>query len=192
MLIRLQLGSTSDAKESTKSAVEPVVTPARRAPPHHRAFRDWLELNRSRFAHPVQLRKRRGHWAEFSFAGVHPAISGSLTESGLSVFAKYQGDTWDILFDNDAYPKKVRQGYVCRECLPGYQKLFESRKALWAEHLFEALLKWVNEDLARAQWLVLQATPPEYSWALLAETKPEPAQAKDPEDRSVTLVIPLR
>ena len=192
MLIRLQLGSTADASESTKTPVEPVVTPARRALAHHRAFRDWLELNRSRFAYPVQLRKRRGHWVEYSFAGIHPAISGGLTASGLSVWAKYQGDTWDFLFDNDAYPKKVRQGYVCRECLPGYQKLFESRKALWAEHLLEALLKWVNEDLARAQWLVLQATPPEYSWALLAETKPEPAQAKDPEDRSVTLVIPLR
>jgi hypothetical protein len=81
---------------------------------------------------------------------------------------------------------------VCRECLPEYKKLFVSREALWADHLFEALLNWVNEKLARAQWLVLHATPPEYSWALLAETKPESAPAKDSEDRSVTIVIPLR
>jgi hypothetical protein len=192
MLIRLQLGSTTDASESAKGLVEPTIIPRRKARPHHRAFHDWLELNRSRFAHPVQLRKRRGHWAEYSLAGVHPAISGSLTESGLSVWAKYQGDTWDFLFDNDAYPKKVRQGYVCRECLPGYQKLFECREALWAEHLFEALLNWVNETMARAHWLVLEGIPGEYSCARLAETKPELAAAKDPEDRLVTIVIPLR
>jgi len=67
-----------------------------------------------------------------------------------------------------------------------------SREALWADHLFETLLDWVNEKLARAQWLVLEAIPGEDSYALLAETKPEPAQAKDSEDRSVTIVIPLR
>jgi hypothetical protein len=81
---------------------------------------------------------------------------------------------------------------VCRECLPGYQKHFVSREALWADHLFEALLTWVNEKLAQAQWLVLEGIPGEYSTALLAETKPELAQAKGPEDRLVTLVIPLR
>ena len=192
MLIRLQLGLTGDASESTKNPVEPILATPRRARPHHRAFRDWLELNRARFAHPVELHKKPGHWAEFSFAGIHPAISGSLTESGLRVSAKYQRDCWDFLFDNDAYPKKVREGYVCRECLPGYQKLFVSRAALWADHLFEALLNWVNETLARAHWLVLEGTPGEYSSAVLVDAKPEPAPAKNPEDRSVTIVIPLR
>jgi len=192
MRIRLQLGSTADANESTKSLVEPIVTTPRRARPHHRAFRDWLDLNRSRFAHQVEFHKKAGHWADYSFAGIHPAISGTLTEFGLSVWAKYQGDCWDLLFDTDAYPKKVPEGYVCTQCLTEYKKLFVSREALWADHLFETLLEWVNEKLARAQWLVLEAIPGEYSYALLADTKPEPAQAEDSEDRSVTIVIPLR
>lgn len=191
MLIRLQLGSTA-ANESTKNLVEPIVSTRRRARPHHRAFRQWLDINRPRFAHPVELHEKPGIWAEFSFAGIHPAISGSLTESGLCVSAEYQGECWDLLFDNDAYPKKVPEGYVCRECLPEYKKLFVSREALWADHLFEALLTWVNEKLAPAQWLVLEGTPQEYSYARLAETKPEPAPAKGPEDRSVSIVIPLR
>jgi hypothetical protein len=192
MLIRLQLGLAADAKAGTKASVEPIVPPLRRARPHHRVFHDWLDGNRSRFAHPVELQKKPGQWGKYSFAGIHPAISGSLTESGLNVSAEYQGECWDLLFDVDAYPKKVPEGYVCRECLPGYQKLFVSRSDLWADHLFERLLNWVNEELSRAQWLVLEAIPPEYSWAHLAETRPELAQAKDSEDRSVTIVIPLR
>jgi hypothetical protein len=192
MLIRMQLGSSVDENGSTKTPVEPIAGTPRRARPHHRAFYAWLDLNRSRFSHSVGLHKKAGHWAEYSFAGIHPAITGSLTESGLCVSAKYQGECWDVLFDVDAYPKKVPAGYVCRECMPEHKKVFVSREALWADHLFETLLTWVNEKLARAQWLVLQATPPEYSYALLAETKPELAPAKDPEDRSIIIVIPLQ
>jgi hypothetical protein len=110
------LWKSADANESTKSLVEPIVTPPRRARPHHRAFHDWLDLNRSRFAHPVELHKKKpGHWADYSFAGIHPGIAGSLTESGLCVWAKYQGDCWDLLFDTDpaaVMSAQVRSKYL--------------------------------------------------------------------------------
>jgi len=158
MLIRLSLGFEPSTKKSKTRVVQKNAAPLRRARPHHRAFRDWLDLNRSRFTHPVELHDNPGGWATFSFFGIHRALSGGLTESGLCVSATYQGDCWDFLFDEDAYPRKVPGGYECRECLPAHKKLFASRAALWHDHLFEPLLTWVNEELACATWLVLEAT----------------------------------
>jgi len=82
-------------------------------------------------------------------------------------------------------------GYECRECLPAQKKLFASRAALWHDYLFEPLLTWVNEELACATWLVLEATGDGSSWAVLSETKPDMC-ARISEDRSVTIAIPLR
>lgn len=35
---------------------------------------------------------------------------------------------------------------------------FPSREAIWKDHLFDQLLKWVNEKLAPARWLRLSGT----------------------------------
>jgi hypothetical protein len=192
MLIRLSLlGFEPSTKKSKTRVVQKNAAPLRRARPHHRAFRDWLELNRSRFTRPVELHDNPDGWATFSFVGIHRALSGGLTESGLCVSATYQGDCWDFLFDEDAYPRKVPGGYECSECLPAHKKLFASRAALWHDHLFERLLTWVNEELACATWLVLEATGDGSSWAVLAETKPDMC-ARNSEDRSVTIAIPLQ
>jgi hypothetical protein len=191
MLIKLALGSTSAPTDEEKPSIEPTAI-ARRRRPHHRAFRQWLALNQERFAQSVQLQENPGEWLSFSFDGIHRAISGALTEDGLCIMATYQKEVWDWLFDDDAYPRRAPGGYVCAECLPGHQKLFVNREALWADHLFEALLKWVNETLACANWLVMEGSPGEYSYALLAESKPELRPATDAADRLVTLVLPLR
>ena len=37
--------------------------------------------------------------------------------------------------------------------------MFADRPALWTDHLFEGLLEWVNESLARAKWLALFGDP---------------------------------
>jgi hypothetical protein len=101
MLIRLSLGCKSPRKKSKAPVLNKNTAPPRprRARPHHRAFRDWLDLNRSRFTHPVELHDNPGGWATFSFVGIHRALSGGLTESGLGVSATYQGDCWDFLFE---------------------------------------------------------------------------------------------
>ena len=45
--------------------------------------------------------------------------------------------------------------------------MFADRPALWTDHLFEGLLEWVNDSLARAKWLALYGSPEWASWARL-------------------------
>jgi hypothetical protein len=66
------------------------------------------------------------------------------------------------------------------------------RPALWADHLFERLLRWVNDELVSARWLVLEGEPESYSYAHLAGEAPKLMSSPDASDRTVTLVIPLR
>jgi hypothetical protein len=192
MRFQIRLPSDNDGDSSKKKAA--IAAPKRRprTPSHHQAFRDWLKVNHSRFPIGIQLIDKPGEWLDFSFLGIHPSLSGSLTERGLCVIATYQGTCWDMLFDFDAYPKKVTGGYVCTECLPEYKKLFVDRPALWADHLFERLLTWVNDDLVPARWLVLEGEPETYSCARLAEVPPQLMPSPDASDRTVTLAIPLR
>jgi hypothetical protein len=195
MRFQINLGpppSDDDGDSSKKQAA--IAAPKRpgRAPAHHRAFRDWLKTNHSRFAIAIQLIDKPGGWLDFSFVGIHPSLSGSLTERGLCVLATYQGTCWDMLFDFDAYPKRAAGGYLCSECLPEYKKLFVDRAALWADHLFERLLRWVNEELVPARWLVLEGEPESYSYARLTGEAPQLMSSPDASDRTVTLVISLR
>jgi hypothetical protein len=37
----------------------------------------------------------------------------------------------------------------------------------WADHLFDPLLEWVNDSLARAKWLALYGDPKLATWARL-------------------------
>jgi hypothetical protein len=53
--------------------------------------------------------------------------------------------------------------------------VFADRPSLWADHLFDPLLEWVNDGLARAKWLALYGSPEWGTWArLLAGDDPVP------------------
>jgi hypothetical protein len=39
------------------------------------------------------------------------------------------------------------------------QEALRRSTRLWADHLFEPLLRWVNEELVPARWLVLEGEP---------------------------------
>jgi hypothetical protein len=133
-----------------------------------RAFLSWLEANRGRLALDITLGKRTDTVQEFSFAGINPAISGALTTWEIEVWAIRDGHSWDILFNVDAEPKRVLGGgYVCDLCRPDARTVFPDRQALWTDHLFEGLLVWVNDNLARAKWLALYGSPGHTSWARL-------------------------
>jgi hypothetical protein len=79
----------------------------------------------------------------------------------------HQGDGWDFLLDLDAEPKRVPGGYVCDLCPPESRPVFPNRPALWTDHLFEQLLEWVNESLAKAKWLALYGSLDYGTWARL-------------------------
>jgi hypothetical protein len=66
--------------------------------------------------------------------------------------------------------------------------VFPCLVALWTDHLFEALLKWVNEDLAPANWLILDGEVDGFTCASLAPLRPDAPAAPD----CVQHVLPLR
>jgi hypothetical protein len=51
--------------------------------------------------------------------------------------------------------------------LPEARRVFADRPALWADHLFEAFLEWVNDNLAKAERLELHGDPGFATWARL-------------------------
>ena len=105
---------------------------------------------------------------EFSFAGINRAISGALTTYEVEVWVTYRNDCWDLLFNVDAEPKRIPAGgYLCDLCPADARRVFADRPALWTDHLFEGLLEWVNDSLARAKWLALYGDPDTATWARL-------------------------
>ena len=132
-----------------------------------RAFLRWLEEKRSRFAIEIKLGRRTDTDLEFTFAGTLSALSGVLTTWEISVYVIHKDESWDCLLDVSARPKRVPNGYVCNLCPPESRPVFLSRPALWADHLFEKFLDWVNESLAKAKWLALYGSPDYGTWARL-------------------------
>jgi len=159
----------------------------------HREFLRWLKLNRSRFAIGIQLGRRTDRALEFSFVGINPAITGILSTCEVNVNVIFEGadidaGNWDTLIwlFHGAIP--VPGGYICTECKPEYKRVFPDLVALWTDHLFEGLLKWINEDLAPAKWLVLNGTVQTFNSAWITPLRPvAPGEAN-----CVRHVLPLR
>jgi len=119
-----------------------------------RAFDRWYRASQDRFAIKLEFIRRTDSCLTFGFQGVNRIIDVSLSND-LSVHVTWDDTSWDMLLSLDAFPKRVRGGYVCTECDPAIRQTFPSREALWEDHLFEPLLEWVNENLAPAEALRL-------------------------------------
>ncbi len=124
----------------------------------HRAFARWLELNLHRFAIPLRFTKRTDEVWNFAFVGVTEVLSGWINTYEITVAAEWDGAAWDLIFDVDASPVRVSDGFVCRICCSDKRVVFPSREALWADHLFEPFIDWVNGTLAVRPWLALIGT----------------------------------
>jgi hypothetical protein len=134
------------------------------------AFYNWLEDAMPKLQIPIQVENQTRRQIAFSFAGIPTILQGIAffrshklrnpttrcrspqrrTFGEMTVSVEWQGTTWDLLFSWDASAMKTPNGYICDQCPPENCRTFESRKALWRDHLFDPLLKWVNEDLASA------------------------------------------
>ena len=141
----------------------------------HRAFACWLEANGARFAVPLHFTKRTDMVWSFAFTGVTDVLSGWINTFEVTVAAEWDGDAWDFILDLDASPVRVPGGFVCRICEPDKRVLFASRAALWADHLFEPFLAWVNDKLAVQPWLELIGTS---DTSMTARLRPEAGVAK--------------
>jgi len=154
----------------------------------HRAFARFLAENRSRLAIEVHLGERTDAVWNFSFVGVTGIISGWINTFEVTVAANWDGEAWDLILDLDAYPVHVEGGYMCRICRPS--ALFPSREALWADHLFEPFLAWVNDALAPFPWLELVGTADSGFWSAIMRR--ERGQDHSGEDRSPMRHVPVR
>jgi hypothetical protein len=53
--------------------------------------------------------------------------------------------------DFNAFPERTEAGIISNECAHDERHVFTRREDLWRDHLFEPLLRWVNEALAPFQ-----------------------------------------
>jgi hypothetical protein len=83
------------------------------------------------------------------------------------------------------------------------------RRPAGVDHLFDGLLEWVNDNLARAKWLALYGSPERASWARLLPGD-DPSQtlggggltlsfdcisgkpSREPSDESPPILLPCR
>ena len=119
-------------------------------------FFKWLDVNYSRFAVPINATKRSKRRVDIVFTGINPVISARVSEWGeyisLEVIASKQ-NFLDFLEDFDCGAIKKDGGYICPICEAEKQRRFPDLKSLLEDHLFEPFLKWVNGELAAAQWI---------------------------------------
>ena len=194
MLIRIPLERPPSDKDERPESVRELAALAStyttgRALPHQQAFVDWYASNSERFTCQIQFEQGDDCNRHFSFAAFHYSLKGCVSEEGITVSVCYQGEYCDLVFDADACASPVPGGYVCTFCEPELKVIFADELEMWKDHVFEPLLKWVNEDLAESNWLVLEGDPRFTSARLMTE---HPAPDQDLAPDSVRIVIPLK
>jgi hypothetical protein len=142
-----------------------------------KAFTSWLSENSDRFVvKPIVSKEiiRKAPYLTVGFSGGAPEVTISIYGCGnIDAYVMYHGRCWDTLRWFDVYPRRdLSGGYYCSECLPEAKKLFRSRKELLAEHSFEPLLEWVNENFTPSRWVCLFAIDGSGStWAEIVQEK---------------------
>lgn len=151
-----------------------------------RAFFSWLALNRHRLSIDLYIEGRTDRYVKFSFVGINRAISAALNHYEICVAIDYNGECWDLMGGWDASPRPSAKGYFCRSCRDYYHttnpdeeftQYFPSREAVWEDDIFEPFLRWVNDDLAKAEWLGIYGKWGGVTWARLKDTSPDRKEA---------------
>ncbi len=76
----------------------------------------------------------------------------------IAIHVDWKGKWWDCLFWPEVHPRRSKGAYVCTICEEGGRKVFPNHEALWADHLFEPLKDWINDDLAPAKALSIHGS----------------------------------
>lgn len=146
----------------------------RAGPRIQREFLAWYRTNAGRFIIPLRLVSRSRKSLDLSFRGITPAISASLVEGELIVFAKMDQRVFDLIADFEAHPHHTPLGYVCDLCEPAARVVYRTRTDFWRRHVFESFLDWVNNMLAPARWIRLSCLGDDGStWAKLIREEGE-------------------
>lgn len=134
-----------------------------------RAFFHWFKANHTRFSIYVSLKPLKGARVKIEFANHPESLRITANASTLGVWAYWNGEPWDRLLDLDVIPVKMRDGvgFSCRLC-QDQTITWSTLEELWANHLFDPFLKWVNKDFANAKTLRLFGECKSTTWANLS------------------------
>ena len=157
-----------------------------------KTFERWLKRNRSRFKYPPWISKARKHYFVVRFHGLMPEISCRITKSGRAevFYIDRQGQYWDIITDFDLAPARTPgRGYYCEWCAEK-RKYFPTRAALWEEHVFSALLEWIN-DIRPDTRVYLYGSPEEEIWGAELINKDD-EKRREQYEKAVPLVTGAR
>ena len=135
-------------------------------------FEEWLRQNKNRFEATIRVlnlfHRKNGHEVRILINGLNPNIRIIVYKSGISAWVFWKGYNWDCILDIDLYESQDSNGYFCRCCEDGSPR-YLTIETLWAEHVFEYFLAWVNETLVRAKCLVIQGARDDITCAKLSE-----------------------
>jgi hypothetical protein len=81
-----------------------------------------------------------------------------LTVDQIWVAVRYQGEDVDYLLNLDCIPRKEAGGYRCHFSHEDEVVPTVTREEFWRRQLFEPLLDWINESLARSDAIELVGT----------------------------------
>ena len=115
---------------------------------------DWHAANHSRFLVPVSLTMVKPGSVLVKFLNQPDCFEINACSTNLGVWVRWQGNICDAWLDLDVLPAQTRHGLICQLCVESL-KIWPSLETLWSDHLFEPLLAWANNDLAKAQSLLL-------------------------------------
>lgn len=126
-----------------------------------REFRNWYEENHQRFLMPLKLIKSCDHTVHLSVGTIPETVmtvvlnyNRTRQNSGLDCAAYFGqiNQCHDSMCWLDAFSMRQGSEFVCIECAhQGNAVGFPSRKALWIDHIFEPLLAWINDTLAKTR-----------------------------------------
>lgn len=119
-----------------------------------KALVDWHAANRTRFLVPVKLRMNKPGCALIRFLNHPDYLTIMVNRVNLGAWVYQKGNAWDALLDLDVLPAQTDQGLICGLC-EGEARYWPNLETLWADHLFEPFLEWVNESYAKADAVLL-------------------------------------
>ena len=151
-----------------------------------RCFVGWLETARPRLSIQPRVTRRSDRVLQMAFDGLTPAIGANLSRYDIDVWVEWDGDCWDLVFNEYIQVAGRRGAYVCEACPQEARTTYASREALWRDHLFEAFLAWINDILAPASALALYRSDLGSTWVKLLR------DGERSGDRLPDVVIPLR
>lgn len=117
---------------------------------------------------------------EINFLTGGGALHGYAHNGGISIAAVWDGECWDFLFDEDVVAEHTTDGWHCSLCPADQRAFFSSVEALWTDHLFQPLWRWITMQLLRAKGVGFYGGGG-MTWAKLV--------AYDVEDQPVRLVL---